>query len=57
MGITTHELANILLSQEDTIFKFGQFNYDCGCEWWEEIDNFKYTFSEEGFILEEINNG
>ena len=53
MKITTHQLAEILLSQEDTIFKFGQFKYNCGCEWWEEIDNFKYKFSEEGFIIEE----
>lgn len=53
MKLTTHQLAKILLSQEDTIFKFSQFKYNCGCEWWEEIDNLKYTFSEEGFIMEE----
>lgn len=53
MKLTTHQLAKILLSQEDTIFKFGHFISNCGCEWWEEINNFKYTFSEEGFIMEE----
>lgn len=51
--MTTHELAKILLSQEDTIFKFGHFVSNSGDSWWEELEEFKYTFGEEGFILEE----
>lgn len=53
MKLTTHQLAKILISQEDTIFKFGHFVSNCGEHWYSEIDNFKYTFSEKGFIMEE----
>ncbi len=51
--MTTHELAKILLSQEDTTFKFGLIVHYRGDSWWEELEDFKYTFGEEGFILEE----
>lgn len=57
MTLTTHQLAKILLSQEDTIFKFGHFVSNCGDTWWEEIEEFEYVFGEEGFLIEEKDNG
>jgi hypothetical protein len=55
--MTTHELAKMLLSQQNTIFKFGHFVSNCGDSWWEEIEHFEYTVGEEGFILREDYNG
>jgi len=57
MTLTTHQLAKILLSKEDTTFKFGHFVSNCGDTWWEEIEEFKYVFGEEGFLIEEKDNG
>lgn len=53
MELTTHQLAAILLSQEDTVFKFGHFVSNQGDSWYEEVYDFNYVFGEEGFVMEE----
>lgn len=51
--MTTHELAELLLSKENMLLKLGKFVSNCGDTWWEEVEGIKVTFGEEGCIIEE----
>lgn len=51
--MTTHELAELLLSNEDSIIKLGRWQYGCGCEYWETVEDIEVTFGEEYCLIEE----